>query len=74
MVVPAVVEETTGVVALAVPPVACVYQFKLLPLTTKGLVGAFSQYVCVGGTVGAAAVVFTFTIIDERGPSQPADD
>ena len=58
-----------GGVALPVPPVAAVYQSKLVPVAVSAVAVAPWQY-AIGATVGAAGVAVTFTVIAALGPSQ----
>ena len=61
--------DGVGAVALPVPPVATVYQSRLLPVAVKAVAEAFWQYVTGELTVGAAGVAFTFTTMAALGPS-----
>ena len=63
--------EGTGAVALPVPPVAAVYQSRLLPVAVRSVAVAFWQYVTGELTVGAAGVALIVTAIVDRGPSHP---
>ena len=61
----------TGAVALAVPPVAAVYQFKVPPVAAvavKAVAVASRQYT-TGATVGAGGAGFTVTTIGTLGLS-----
>ena len=71
MVVPVADVNGVGAVADSTPPVAVLYQSKLLPVAVKVVAVAFWQYVTVVVTVGAG-VAFMVTVIDARGPSQVA--
>ena len=53
------------------PPVAILYQSKLVPVAVKAVANAFWQYVTEVVTVGAG-VTFMVTVIDALGPSQVA--
>ncbi len=69
-VVPVVAVEGVGAVVLPVPPVADVYQRRLLPLAVRAVAVAPWQYV-TSCTVGAAGGAVTVTVIAARGLSQP---
>ena len=71
MVEPVAVVNGVGAVADPTPPVAVLYQSKLVPVAVKAVAGAFWQYVTGVVTVGAC-VEFMVTVIDARGPSQVA--
>ena len=65
-----VVVDGVGAVEDPVPPLATVYQSKLVPVAVSGVAVEFWQYVTGEDTVGAAGVAVTFTVIVARGPSQ----
>jgi len=69
-VLPAVVVEGVGAVALPTPPVAAVYHNRFVPVAVSGTAVAPWQYVTGLVTVGAAGNAVTFTVIAARGPSQ----
>ena len=69
MVEPVAVVNGVGAVADPMPPVAVLYQSKLVPVADKAVAVAFWQYVTGVVTVGAG-VEFMVTVIDARGPSQ----
>ena len=71
MVEPVADVNGVGVVADPTPPVATLYQSKLVPVAVKAVAVAFWQYVTGVVTVGAV-VAFMVTVIDARGPSQVA--
>jgi len=69
---PAVVVVGVGAVALAVPPVAAVYQFSVPPVAAvavNALAVAFRQYTTGVVTVGAGVCGLTVTTISALGPS-----
>ena len=59
---PTVVVEGVGAVALPVPPVAVVYQSKPVPVAVRAVAVEFWQYVTGLVTVGNAGVVMIVTI------------
>ena len=63
-----------GAVDEPVPPVAAVYQSKLVPVAVSGTAVVFWQYVTGVVTPGAAGVGLIVTVIEARGPSQPLVD
>ena len=71
MVEPDAVVIGVGAVADPMPPVALIYQSKLVPVAFKAVAVAFWQYVTGVVTVGAR-VEFMVTVIDVLGPSQVA--
>ena len=71
MVEPDAVVIGVGAVADPMPPVAVLYQSKLVPEAVKAVAVAFWQYVTGVVTVGAG-VTFIVTVIDALGPSQVA--
>ena len=71
MVEPVAVVNGVGAVEDPMPPVAVLYQNKLVPVAVKAVAVAFWQYVTGVVTVGAG-VEFMVTVIDARGPSQVA--
>ena len=71
MVEPDAVVNGVGAVADPMPPVALIYQSKLVPVAVKAVAVAFWQYATVVVTVGAR-VEFMVTVIDVLGPSQVA--
>ena len=54
-----------------IPPVAVLYQSRLLPVAVKAVAVTFWQYV-TGVVTVAAGVTFIVTVIDALGPSQVA--
>jgi len=70
-VLPTVAVDGVGAVELPVPPVATVYQRRVVPVAVIGTAGSFWQYVTGVVTVGAAGLEFTVTTICALGPSQP---
>ena len=68
---PAVAVLGTGAAATPVPPVAFVYQSRLLPVAVQAVAVAFWQYVMGDVTVGAGVLVVILTVIVARGPSHP---
>ena len=70
MVEPATDVEGVGAVVLPVPPLATVYQRKLMPTAVKGTAGWFWQYVTGEVTPGAGNMSSTITLISALGPSQ----
>ena len=71
MVEPVAVVNGVGAVADPTPPVAVLYQSKLVPVADKVVAVAFWQYVTGVVTVGAG-VELMVTVIDAIGPSQVA--
>ena len=71
MVEPVAVVNGVGAVEDPMPPVAVLYQNKLVPVAVKAVAVAFWQYVTGVVTVGAG-VEFIVTVIDALGPSQVA--
>ena len=69
MVEPVAVVNGVGAVADPTPPVAVLYQSKLVPVADKVVAVAFWQYVTGVVTVGASAE-FMVTVMNARGPSQ----
>ena len=69
MVEPVADVNGVGAVADPTPPVAVLYQSKLVPVAVKAVAVAFWQYVTGVVTVGAW-LEFMVTVIDARGPSQ----
>ena len=68
---PDAVVNGVGAVADPMPPVALLYQSKLVPVAVKAVAVSFWQYVTGVVTVGAG-VEFMVMEIDDRGPSQVA--
>ena len=71
MVEPDAVVNGVDAVADPMPPVAVLYQSKLVPVAVKTVAVAFWQYVTGVVTVGGG-VTFVVTVIDVLGPSQVA--
>jgi len=69
-VLPTVAVEGVGAVELPVPPVATVYQRRVVPVAVIGTAVAFWQYVTGVVTVGAAGRAPIVTTIAALGPSQ----
>ena len=67
-VLPAVVVDGVGAVALPVPPVAVVYHNKPVPPAVNAVAVAFKQYE-TGATTGAPGNAFTVTTITALGLS-----
>ena len=68
-VLPAVVVDGVGAVALPVPPVAAVYHNKPVPVAVNGTAVAFRQYTTGVVTVGGSTAAFTVTTITALGLS-----
>ncbi len=60
---PIVAVDGVGAVELPTPPVAVVYQRRLLPVAVKGTAVAFWQYVTGDVTVGAGGVVTVSVVV-----------
>ena len=60
-----------GAAVLAVPPVAVVYHFKLLPPADNAVAAEPEQYSTGLDTVGAEGVALIITLIDVLALSQP---
>ena len=69
VVLPAVVVDGIGAVAVPVPPVGPVYHNKLLPVAVNAAAVTFWQYITGLLTVGAAGTADTLTTITALGLS-----
>jgi len=69
--VPGVVVTGVGALPKAVPLVATVYHFKLLPVAVSGVAGEFTQYDGLFA-VGAAGIALIVTFTVPAGPVHPA--